>query len=103
MKGKPSLVNQATHWPTPAAMGWKDNGEPSNYERNTPGLPARAIAMAGGSGLALNPEFVEALMGYPCGWTLPETTGCAVSETPLCPSKQQQPSSSVGNDSSEDK
>jgi hypothetical protein len=31
---------------------------------------------------ALNPAFVELLMGLPVGWTVPEPTGCGVSGTP---------------------
>jgi hypothetical protein len=48
--------------PTPAARDWKDCAAPSEYERNTPGLAARA-------GGKLNPQWVEWLMGVPIGWS----------------------------------
>jgi hypothetical protein len=60
---------QGSAWPTPAARDFKDTGtSPSEFERNTPGLAARA----GGS---LNPSWVEQLMGFPAGWTSPLTDG----------------------------
>jgi hypothetical protein len=48
--------------PTPTVQDASNNGGPSQMERNTPPLNA----VAGG---ALNPMWVEWLMGWPLGWT----------------------------------
>ena len=49
-------------WPTPTTQDAKNNGGPSQHNRNTKPLNAEV----GGS---LNPQWVEWLMGYPEGWT----------------------------------
>tara|TARA_R100001443_G_scaffold85697_1_gene92370 strand:- start:324 stop:755 length:432 start_codon:yes stop_codon:yes gene_type:complete len=49
-------------WPTPTVQDSANNGAPSQYERNS--LPLNAVA-----GGALNPTWVEWLMGYDLGWT----------------------------------
>ena len=49
-------------YPTPTCQDAKNNGGPSQMKRNTPPLNA----VAGG---ALNPVWVEWLMGWPLGWT----------------------------------
>jgi hypothetical protein len=49
-------------FPTPTKQDAANNGGPSQHVRNTPPLNA----VAGG---ALNPEWVEWLMGWPIGWT----------------------------------
>jgi hypothetical protein len=49
-------------FPTPTAQDASNNGGPSQYERNS--LPLNAVA-----GGALNPTWVEWLMGFPLGWT----------------------------------
>ncbi len=59
-------------WPTPTAQDAKNNGAPAQMVRNT--LPLNA--QVGG---ALNPTWVEWLMGWPLGWTdlkLSETDKC---------------------------
>lgn len=63
-KGLPLQLNdQIAHlYPTPTANDAKNNGNPSRENRHSPGLNGTA----GGS---LNPEFVEALMGFPLSWT----------------------------------
>lgn len=48
--------------PTPTANDAKNNGAPSQRKRNSSALNV----IAGG---ALNPEWVELVMGFPCGWT----------------------------------
>ena len=48
--------------PTPTTQDAANNGGPSQYSRNS--LPLNAIA-----GGKLNPDWVEALMGFPPGWT----------------------------------
>lgn len=58
--------NAAKKWkqllPTPTCQDAKNNGGSSQLQRNTPPLNA----VAGG---ALNPPWVEWLMGWPIGWT----------------------------------
>lgn len=49
-------------WTTPTVQDGENNGGESQFRRNT--LPLNA--QAGGS---LAPEWVEWLMGWPCGWT----------------------------------
>jgi hypothetical protein len=48
--------------PTPTKQDASNNGGPSQEQRNTPPLNS----VAGG---LLNPQFVEAIMGFPIGWT----------------------------------
>lgn len=48
--------------PTPTCQDAKNNGGPAQQLRNT--KPLNAVA-----GGALNPEWVEWLMGWPIGWT----------------------------------
>ncbi len=61
-------LNDWVMLPTPAARGWKDGAHPAELDRNTPGLAAHA-------GGALNPTWVEWLMGWPLGWTDCEPLG----------------------------
>ena len=56
------LAVAARKWPTPTAHNAKEMAAPSEYQRNTPTLAAQA-------GGALNPPWVEWLMGWPIGWT----------------------------------
>jgi hypothetical protein len=55
-------VQVRTRFPTPTVQDAENNGGPSQSKRNTPPLNA----VAGG---ALNPTWVEWLMGFPLGWT----------------------------------
>jgi len=68
------LPDAVRQWPTPTVQDAANNGGPSQMKRNTPPLNA----VAGG---ALNPAWVEWLMGFPIGWTDLEE-----SETPSSPS-----------------
>lgn len=52
----------ARMWPTPTVQDPANNAGPSQFERNS--LPLNAAA-----GGALNPRWVEWLMGYPDEWT----------------------------------
>jgi hypothetical protein len=61
-QGGTSLGWAVRNWPTPTVQDAKNNGAPSQMVRNTPPLNA----VAGG---ALNPPWVEWLMGWPIGWT----------------------------------
>ena len=54
--------NAPRTWATPTTQDGENNGAPSQHERNS--LPLNA--QAGG---ALNPEWVELLMGFPAGHT----------------------------------
>jgi hypothetical protein len=68
-QGGTSLGFAVRMWPTPTAQDAKNNGAPSQMERNTKPLNAEV-------GGALNPTWVEWLMGWPLGWT-----DCDVSAT----------------------
>jgi len=57
-----NLADQVKMWPTPTAQDAKNNGAESQHRRNTKPLNAEI-------GGALNPQWVEWLMGYPEGWT----------------------------------
>ncbi len=86
-------------WPTPTVQDSANNGGPSQFRRNS--LPLNAVVklwptptvsgnynragssakagdgLATAAGGALNPMWVEWLMGFPPGWT-----DCEPSETP---------------------
>ncbi len=94
-QGGTSLALAVQTWATPTARDWR-TAAPADYNRNNPCLPAQA-------GGALNPVFVEWLMGFPPDWTntngppngkacpvspaaCPSAlTACDASATPLCP------------------
>jgi hypothetical protein len=70
MKGlEVDLPTKVKMFPTPTVQDSKNNGAPSQMERNTKPLNAEI-------GGALNPTWVEWLMGWPLGWT-----DCAASAT----------------------
>lgn len=56
------LATAVRMWPTPTCQDAKNNGAPSQMERNTKPLNAEI-------GGPLNPTWVEWLMGWPLGWT----------------------------------
>lgn len=56
------LATAVKKWPTSTAQDAKNNGAPSQLERNTKPLNAEV-------GGPLNPPWVEWLMGWPLGWT----------------------------------
>lgn len=61
-KGRqPTPAEFVKAWPTPTAQDAKNNGGPSQADRNTQPLNA----LVGGK---LNPRWVEWLMGFPDGW-----------------------------------
>lgn len=82
--GKPSLEGCAREeWPTPTARDWRSTAASSEtHEKNARplsevvGLPEEESLNTPGSRRgSLNPEWVEALMGAPPGWTaLPDET-----------------------------
>jgi hypothetical protein len=59
---EPNLAGAVKLWPTPTVNDSKNNAAPSQLMRNTQALNV----VAGG---ALNPTWVEWLMGYPAGHT----------------------------------
>jgi hypothetical protein len=77
--GKTLVADIGNHLlPTPTVQDAKNNGSESQQKRNTKPLNAVAINLSleetGSNGesplrLGLNPEFVEAMMGFPIGWT----------------------------------
>lgn len=95
------------NWPTPTTRDWKDGADLSE---NTPtncllgragprSLPARMTSTGGVSTSRqedrrrLNPSFVEALMGWPVGHSIPfGLTGCGCSGTESFQSKPKKPS-----------
>lgn len=60
--GLATFVRRMVLLPTPTANDAKNNGSSSQRNRHSEALNV----VAGG---ALNPEWVEWLMGFPCGWT----------------------------------
>ena len=88
----PSLESHALNWSTPTARDYKNPSETpgGRVQRKieqgwTPDLgdqvarfpQGQEIKLAGASGMVLNPRFVEALMGWPSGWTEFESLGTA--------------------------
>lgn len=75
------MRTQVERWPTPTAMhGAGSLGYSTESGRHSgttlldaamlhAGLPLDLTSRAGPDGLVLCPEFVEALMGFPEGWT----------------------------------
>jgi hypothetical protein len=70
--GRYSLFAAVHHWPTPTASDWNTPVKSrikqgsKTYKRNLKEAVMRGITDAG---VKLNPDWVEALMGYPPGWT----------------------------------
>lgn len=77
--GLPAAVKK---WPTPQARDWKDGTNPKPHGRHSPSLGV-AVAEQNISG-ALNPTWVEWLMGFPIGHTDLE-----LSETPSFPKSRK--------------
>lgn len=76
-------------WSTPTVNDAKNDAAPSQFQRNSQALNVQAAVYPDGSNTTsppspeaktgehgsrrtpvLNPEFVEALMGFPSGWSL---------------------------------
>ena len=80
--GKETTTSQ---WATPTARDWKDGALINSKAQTRSNLSRQAPRMqkAGGAisstGLTLNPLFVEALMGWPIGWTDCAFAGMALS------------------------
>ncbi len=55
-------------WPTPTSRDWKDGAcQSADVESNA---PEERVALEGTTAGALNPAWVESLMGFPAGWTI---------------------------------
>ncbi len=66
-QGGTPLSCAAKTWPTPSARDWKSsNASPETMKKNARPLNETVTRGAGG---ALNPMWVEWLMGWPLGWT----------------------------------
>ena len=68
-QGGPNLrtaVQAGGRWSTPKARDWRSGKGASGLDCNAPDLNVQ-VTMAGEG--ALNPEWTEALMGFPVGWT----------------------------------
>jgi hypothetical protein len=61
---KARLEERIAMMPTPTARDWKDSGLNTNYE-----TAKKKSRLAGTAGGALNPMWVEWLMGYPAEYT----------------------------------
>ena len=67
-RGKSISLQTAVMLPTPTVNDSKNNGSPSQYRRTSNGKP-RDLQLNAVVGGALNPTWVEWLMGWPLGWT----------------------------------
>lgn len=79
-KSSPSLEDYIRLWPTPTAQAGLCGGT-GNYnqlkalEEAGEISPEERRSMAAGNGGQLNPDWVEAMMGFPPGWTKSEPGG----------------------------
>src|SRR5579875_565740 len=76
-RGSPDLQTVLTWWPTPQARDWK-NGQASHetLQRNARPLAERlmqAEETTAGESRFLNADWVECLMGFPPGWSIPSS------------------------------
>jgi hypothetical protein len=74
-RGSPDLQTALTYWPTPQARDWK-SGQASHktLQRHARPLAERIMQgekTRGGESRLLNADWVECLMGFPPGWSIP--------------------------------
>lgn len=55
-------------WPTPKSRDWKDGASAGTFQRSSPDS-GKVVGQSTTTG-ALNPTWVEWLMGFPLGWTV---------------------------------
>jgi len=67
--GRPRRESEYGSWPTPTARDWKDGSGIGTAPINN--LLGRMVSPSAEAG-ALNPDWVECLMGLPVGWTDPD-------------------------------
>lgn len=99
---RPSLETMGRSWPAPTVAGnYNRAGASPNagdglamaacrhgpQAQETP-PPGPKSSTAGPTLRRLNPHFVEWLMGFPVGWTVPEPTASGASATQSCPPRQ---------------
>ena len=102
MSGPHTNDSDSSSWPTPSAKPYGSNQSPSpgGDALRAHAFPRAESPPSGPTGMALNPEFVEALMGLPPRWSLP-LTALNSSATVSSRSKRRPRSLSAGNDSLE--
>jgi hypothetical protein len=61
-------VKTPQYWPTPKTRDWKDGASAGTFQRQSPDL-GKVVGQSTTTG-ALNPTWVEWLMGFPLGWTV---------------------------------
>jgi site-specific DNA-cytosine methylase len=66
-----TIYDYVRMWPTPTSRDWKDGDSHSIANVPDNGLLGRVAARDTEAG-ALNPDWVEWLMGFPIGWTQPD-------------------------------
>lgn len=80
VQGGPNLRDYVRHYPTPTVNDAKNNHSPSTRRRSPPLAATVAMDLEAETGdpldnsLRLSPDWVEALMGLPVGWTDPGKT-----------------------------
>lgn len=92
-----TLTGVATRWATPAARDWRSESTIPHGNHSPPlGRQVLTMPTVGSDGstpeahVLLCPAFVEALMGFPRGWTwVGQRTDCDASETQSCRSRRQ--------------
>ena len=62
-----NLNDAVKMWPTPKSRDWKDGASEGTQDRHSPDL-GKVVGQSPQTG-ALNPTWVEWLMGFPPGWT----------------------------------
>lgn len=70
-QGSPSMVRKLRYLPTPIASDCRDRGQlhQKAIQRRLELRKHMGLSMIAPGNGTLNPDFVEALMGYPKGWT----------------------------------
>lgn len=80
----PSVTPRGRPWPTPTTRDYK-SGSSLNRVGTEPLSSAVGARRMGAWGQRLNPEWVEAMMGYPVGWTAPAGPSLRIVDSPRWP------------------
>ena len=78
----PSLESSVRAWPTPTTQDGANNAAESQWDRNSEPLN---VAVADRPGRRLNPDWTEALIGLPAGWTSPTGPRLRAERSPRWP------------------